>query len=129
MLLRLKKPLKKTDVHLAQLTLGFYGFVYFLNKYLRIYFNLKRKNLVGNKSVHNTDVTNASRTMLMNLKTLEWDDYLCDFFSIPKSILPEIKSSAEDYGAINSGCLKGVHITAVIFENFIFLDHVYDHFL
>lgn len=71
-------------------------------------------NLLGDKSVHCTDVTNASRTMLMNLKTLQWDNYLCDFFGIPKSILPEIKSSAENYGVINQGCLKGIPITAVL---------------
>ncbi len=61
-----------------------------------------------------TDVTNASRTMLMNLKTLQWDDKLCEFFEIPKEILPEIRSSAENYGPIKSGCLKGVPITSVI---------------
>ena len=71
-------------------------------------------NLVGNKSCHATDVTNASRTMLMNLKTLKWDDDLCKFFSIPKSILPEIKSSAENFGEINRGSLKGVPIMAVL---------------
>jgi glycerol kinase len=71
-------------------------------------------NLIGDKSVHVTDVTNASRTMLMNLKTLAWDDQLCRFFGVPKSILPEIKSSAEHFGTINSGCLNGVPITAVL---------------
>jgi len=45
-----------------------------------------------------TDVTNASRTMLMNLHTLEWDDDLLKIFDIPKSMLPEIKSSSEVYG-------------------------------
>ena len=49
-------------------------------------------NLTSRKS-HVTDVTNASRTMLMNLKTLKWDDELCDFFKINKSILPEVNSS------------------------------------
>ena len=64
-----------------------------------------------------TDVTNASRTMLMNLKTLQWDDKLCEFFEIPKEILPDIRSSAENYGSIKSGCLKGVPITSV-FDTF-----------
>lgn len=73
----------------------------------------KKKNLIGTNSVHVTDVTNASRTMLMNLKTLDWDDQLCSFFGISKSILPQIKSSAENYGLINVGSLKGVPITAV----------------
>lgn len=70
-------------------------------------------NLIGD-SVHLTDVTNASRTMLMNLKTLQWDDQLCKFFGVPKSILPEIKSSAAHFGKIKNGTLKGVPITAVL---------------
>lgn len=48
--------------------------------------------------VHVTDVTNASRTMLMNLKTLDWDDRMCDYFDIPKAMLPQIRSSSEVYG-------------------------------
>ncbi len=47
---------------------------------------------------HVTDVTNASRTMLMNLKTLDWDDRMCDYFDIPKAMLPQIRSSSEVYG-------------------------------
>jgi glycerol kinase len=47
--------------------------------------------------VHCTDVTNASRTLLMNLETLQWDDALLNFFEIPLSVLPEIKSSSEKY--------------------------------
>lgn len=47
--------------------------------------------------VHITDVTNASRTLLMNLESLSWDDELLAIFSIPKSILPEIRSSSEIY--------------------------------
>ncbi len=43
---------------------------------------------------HVTDVSNASRTQLMNLKTLAWDPYLCDFFDIPSSMLPEITDSS-----------------------------------
>ena len=45
-----------------------------------------------------TDVTNASRTMLMNLKTLDWDQELLNIFEIPREILPEIRSSSEVYG-------------------------------
>ena len=48
--------------------------------------------------LHITDVTNASRTMLMNLKTLDWDEELLDIFEIPREILPEIRSSSEVYG-------------------------------
>ena len=47
--------------------------------------------------VHFTDVTNASRTLLMNLETLQWDDELLGYFDIPRAVLPEIKSSAEKY--------------------------------
>ena len=54
-----------------------------------------------NGKVHITDYTNASRTMLFNIKTLKWDDYLLKKFNIPKSILPEVHSSSEIYGYTN----------------------------
>jgi len=47
---------------------------------------------------HVTDVTNASRTMIYNIHTLEWDNELLDLFSIPKQMVPEVKSSSEVYG-------------------------------
>lgn len=53
-------------------------------------------NLTG--GVHVTDVTNASRTLLMNLETLDWDDELLEIFEVPRSILPKIASSSEIYG-------------------------------
>jgi len=61
-------------------------------------------NLTGGKDggVHITDVSNASRTMLMNLKTLDWDENILRIFSIPGSILPTIKSSSEIYGITQS---------------------------
>lgn len=74
-------------------------------------------NLSGGKEggVHITDVSNASRTMLMNLDTLQWDDKLIQFFGISeKIILPQIKSSAEIYANISSGILKGVPIAACL---------------
>jgi glycerol kinase len=52
-------------------------------------------NLTG---AHVTDVTNASRTLLMNLRTLDWDDDLLKLFGIPRAMMPEIKSSSEVYG-------------------------------
>ena len=52
-------------------------------------------NLTGK---HVTDVTNASRTMLMNLETLDWDDEIVKIMGIPKSMLPKIASSSEVYG-------------------------------
>lgn len=48
--------------------------------------------------VHVTDVTNASRTMLFNIHTLEWDEDLLELFTIPRSMLPEVKQSSEVYG-------------------------------
>jgi len=50
--------------------------------------------------IHITDVTNASRTMLMNLSTLQWDKGMLDFMGIPEKMLPEIRSSSEVYGHI-----------------------------
>ena len=47
---------------------------------------------------HVTDYTNASRTMIYNIKNLEWDDKLCDYLKIPKSILPEVINSSSDFG-------------------------------
>ncbi len=49
-------------------------------------------------NVHATDVTNACRTMLFNIRTLEWDNELLKIFNIPKSMLPEVKQSSEIYG-------------------------------
>jgi len=61
-----------------------------------------------------TDVTNASRTMLMNLKTLQWDEDLCKNFGIPTHMLPKIKSNSEIYGDISSGGLKGIPVAGAI---------------
>ena len=48
--------------------------------------------------VHVTDVTNASRTMLMNLETLDWDDEILGILGVPRTMLPEIRASSETYG-------------------------------
>ncbi len=68
-------------------------------------------NLTGgvNGGVHVTDVSNASRTMLMNLATLQWDDEILGIMGIPKSMLPAIKASSEVYGK-GVGDLAGVPI-------------------
>jgi glycerol kinase len=58
---------------------------------------------------HVTDVTNASRTMLMNLQTLEWDDEILNLLEIPKSMLPKICSSSEIYGVAH-GILEGIPV-------------------
>ena len=57
-------------------------------------------NMTGgvNGGVHKTDVTNASRTMLMDIRTLQWREDICKDFGIPMSMLPEICSSSEVYG-------------------------------
>jgi len=75
-------------------------------------------NLTGgvDGGVHITDVTNASRTMLMNLETLDWDDELLSFFNIPRAMLPEIRPSSDPsrYGVtLANGPLGGeVPLTA-----------------
>ena len=58
--------------------------------------------LTGGKS-HVTDVTNASRTMLFNIDTLEWDEELLQLFRIPRSMLPQVKSSGDIFGYANVG--------------------------
>jgi glycerol kinase len=65
--------------------------------------------LTGNK-VHATDFTNASRTMLYNIKTLEWDRQLLDLFGIDPGMLPEVKSSDEIFGFIKKGIIFDLEI-------------------
>uniref|UniRef100_A0A2K6QHW0 glycerol kinase n=1 Tax=Rhinopithecus roxellana TaxID=61622 RepID=A0A2K6QHW0_RHIRO len=67
-----------------------------------------------NGGVHCTDVTNASRTMLFNIHSLEWDKELCDFFEIPMDLLPNVFSSSEIYGLIKTGALEGVPISGCL---------------
>ncbi|CAN5422013.1 glycerol kinase GlpK [soil metagenome] len=74
-------------------------------------------NLTGgpHDGVHVTDVTNASRTLLMDLRTLAWDDDLLAAFGIPRALLPEIRSSSEVYGVIAPGnTLAGVPIAGIL---------------
>ncbi|MBP7690528.1 MAG: glycerol kinase GlpK [Anaerolineales bacterium] len=68
-------------------------------------------NLTGgpNGGVHVTDVTNASRTMLMNLKTLDWDPEILKIMGVPRAMLPAIKASSEVYGEA-AGTLSGVPV-------------------
>ncbi|MGZ4186034.1 MAG: glycerol kinase GlpK [Solirubrobacteraceae bacterium] len=69
-------------------------------------------NLTGgtNGGLHITDVSNASRTMLMNLETLDWDDELCSTIGVPKSMLPEIRPSSAPYGEVKDGSFAGVQV-------------------
>jgi glycerol kinase len=68
-----------------------------------------------NHETHVTDVTNASRTLLMNLKTLKWDQELLKIFKVPPSILPEIKSCSEVYGLTQNvpGLPDGIPISGM----------------
>jgi glycerol kinase len=72
-------------------------------------------NLTGgvNGGRHVTDVTNASRTMLMNLRTMAWDEKICESMGVPMSVLPEIRSSAEVYGEA-TGALAGVPVASAL---------------
>src|SRR3984957_5019013 len=67
----------------------------------------------GSTGRHVTDVTNASRTQLMNLATLDWDDELLGIFGVPRAVLPEIVSSSEIYGEAH-GMLAGVRVAGVL---------------
>jgi glycerol kinase len=69
-------------------------------------------NLTGgpNGGVHVTDVTNASRTMLMNLETLDWDPEILGLMDVPRAVLPEIRASSDVYGEVASGDLKGIPV-------------------
>ena len=72
-------------------------------------------NLTGGPDggVHVTDVTNASRTLLMDLGTLTWDDGILDVLRVPRGILPEIRSSSEVYGTATAE-LAGVPVAAAL---------------
>jgi glycerol kinase len=63
---------------------------------------------------HVTDVSNASRTMLFNINTLGWDDELLDIFDVPRLILPEVRSSSENYGEVTAADeLNGIPISGI----------------
>ncbi len=63
---------------------------------------------------HLTDVTNASRTQLMNLETLDWDNDLLTAFDVPRAMLPAIRPSSGDFGTITAEVLPGVNIMGVL---------------
>ena len=73
-------------------------------------------NLTGgtNGGLHITDVTNASRTMLMDLRTLDWDAEIMDVMGIPAAMLPEIRASSEVYGDVQGGALSGVPLAGIL---------------
>ena len=73
-------------------------------------------NLTGgpNGGVHVTDVTNASRTQLLNLETLDWDEKLLKAFEIPRAMLPQVRSSSEVYGAAVLPAIAGVEVAGIL---------------
>ena len=74
-------------------------------------------NLTGGTDggVHVTDVTNASRTMFMDLETLSWDQEILDAFGVPASMMPAIKSSSEVYGTVHtSQLLREVPVAGIL---------------
>ncbi|KAM8855925.1 glycerol kinase-like isoform 1-T1 [Spinachia spinachia] len=72
--------------------------------------------LTGGSSggVHCTDVSNASRTMLFNIHSLDWDPELCRYFDVPMEVLPRVRSSSEIYGWMKSSSLAGVPISGCL---------------
>jgi glycerol kinase len=64
--------------------------------------------------LHITDVTNASRTQLMDLRLLDWDTELLQAFDVPREILPRICSSSEVYGEVTQGAFKGLPIAGIL---------------
>jgi len=73
-------------------------------------------NLTGgcDGGVHVTDVTNASRTQLMNLESLAWDREILDAFGIPEAMLPKIRSSSERYGLARQTSVQDVPIAGIL---------------
>ena len=73
-------------------------------------------NLTGGPKggLHLTDVTNASRTQLMNLHTLDWDAAVLSAFGIPRAMLPRIRSSSEIYGTATQSVLQGVTLGGIL---------------
>jgi len=73
-------------------------------------------NLTGGVGggVHLTDVTNASRTMLMDLETLDWHEPSLELMGIPRAMLPEIRSSSEVYGEVSHSAAAGAPIAGIL---------------
>jgi glycerol kinase len=73
-------------------------------------------NLTGGTDggLHITDVSNASRTMLMNLDSLSWNDDIASTMGVPTSMLPEIKASSEVYGEVKTGAFQGVALAGIL---------------
>lgn len=74
------------------------------------------QNLLGGSknNIHIGEVTNASRTLLLNTTTLQWEPCLLEFFGFRKSILPKLVSTSEVYGKVAHGSLQGVPIGGLV---------------
>lgn len=83
---------------------------------MSLHFFVKQNLTGGSKDgIHVTDVTNASRTLLMNIDTLYWDPLLTKTFGINPEMLPEIRSSSEIVGSVSNGSLlDGIPISAIL---------------
>src|SRR5213082_748404 len=73
-------------------------------------------NLTGGAQggVHATDMTNASRTQLLNIRTLDWDEKLLAAFEIPRTVLPQVRSSSEIYEEATLGTIAGVPVAGIL---------------
>ncbi len=65
-------------------------------------------------SLHITDVSNASRTLLFNIQTRDWDDELLAILGVPRSMLPEVRASSEVYGEITADCAAGAVLAGIV---------------
>ena len=73
-------------------------------------------NLTGGAQggVHATDLTNASRTQLLNIRTLDWDEKLLAAFEIPRTVLPQVRSSSEIYEEASLAAIDGVPVAGIL---------------
>lgn len=87
----------------------------FLSQIIKISSTLIQ-NLLGGveKGIHIEEVTNASRTLLLNISTLEWEHCLLNFFGLRSSILPKLVSTTEVYGTVGYGPLAGIPIGGLV---------------
>ena len=67
---------------------------------------------LSNGAIHKTDITNASRTMLFNINSLEWDKELLELFDVPSSILPEVEHSDANFGALTN--LNNIEVHGIL---------------
>ena len=67
---------------------------------------------LSNGTIHKTDITNASRTMLFNINSLEWDNELLELFDVPSSILPEVEHSDANFGALTN--LNNIEVHGIL---------------